>query len=109
MARLTNLNIYVSDGQTTVGYDYDLNGHRLHVWRAKDLASGYDSQVAYGYDAIGQLTSAVGTETGGTSRLNEQFGYGYDVGMPPAPAQTVVTGPFTTGPSIIFENYIHGK
>ncbi len=79
MAELTNLNIYVSDGQTTVGYDYDRNGNRLHVWRAKDLASGYDSQVAYGYDAIGQLTSAVGTETGGTSRLNEQFGYGYDL------------------------------
>jgi hypothetical protein len=35
--------------------------------------------VAYGYDSIGQLTSAMGVEPGGvTVRGNENFGYGYD-------------------------------
>ena len=29
-------------------------------------------------DLIGQLKSAVGKDAGGTSRLNEQFGYAYD-------------------------------
>ena len=35
----------------------------------------------YGYDAIGQLQTAVGTDVAGstpTPRLHEQFGYGYD-------------------------------
>lgn len=32
----------------------------------------------YGYDALGQLTSAQGKESGGTSRLQEQLSYGYD-------------------------------
>jgi len=36
--------------------------------------------VNYGYDAIGQLVSAVGKEIDGTSRLQEQFGYAYDAG-----------------------------
>jgi RHS repeat-associated protein len=32
----------------------------------------------YGYDPLGQLTSAKGKESGGTSRLHEQLTYGYD-------------------------------
>lgn len=36
------------------------------------------SYVDYTYDEIGQLKTASGNESGGTSRLNEQFGYGYD-------------------------------
>jgi hypothetical protein len=36
------------------------------------------SYVNYGYDNIGQLTSASGKESGGTTRLHEQFGYAYD-------------------------------
>ncbi len=32
----------------------------------------------YGYDALGQLTSAKGKEAGGASRLQEQLTYGYD-------------------------------
>ena len=36
-------------------------------------------KVDYGYDNIGQLTSAKGKEADGTTpRLNEQLGYGYD-------------------------------
>jgi RHS repeat-associated protein len=34
--------------------------------------------INYGYDNIGQLVKANGYEAGGTPRLNEQFGYGYD-------------------------------
>ena len=35
--------------------------------------------VNYGYDDIGQLTSAVGYEPDGvTQRANENLGYGYD-------------------------------
>jgi RHS repeat-associated protein len=32
----------------------------------------------YGYDDIGQLKTALGYESGGTSRLNEQLAYAYD-------------------------------
>jgi RHS repeat-associated protein len=34
--------------------------------------------IDYTYDNIGQLKSAVGKESGGTVRLHEKFGYGYD-------------------------------
>ncbi len=34
--------------------------------------------VDYTYDNIGQLKTAKGKEAGGTTRLQEQFGYGYD-------------------------------
>ena len=55
------------------GYIYDLNGNRTNVLRANN------SHVAYGYDSIGQLTSAMGVEPDGvTVRGNENFGYGYD-------------------------------
>jgi RHS repeat-associated protein len=38
------------------------------------------SFVDYTYDGIGQLLAAKGKESGGTSRWNEQFSYGYDKG-----------------------------
>ena len=34
--------------------------------------------VNYLYDAIGQLKTAVGKESGGSARLHEKFGYAYD-------------------------------
>ncbi len=34
--------------------------------------------VSYGYDALGELLSAQGKESGGSSRWQEQFTYGYD-------------------------------
>ncbi len=37
------------------------------------------SQMSYGYDGLGQLTVAQAKESGGAARLNEQFGYAYDV------------------------------
>jgi RHS repeat-associated protein len=46
--------------------------------RTQQTRTGNDF-VAYGYDDLGQLTSAKGKEFGGTTnRLNEQFGYAYD-------------------------------
>ncbi|MEI6074610.1 MAG: RHS repeat-associated core domain-containing protein [Verrucomicrobiota bacterium] len=54
-------------------YAYDHNGNRLSVQRANN------SVVNYGYDNLGQLTSALGLEPDGvTVRANENFGYGYD-------------------------------
>jgi len=35
--------------------------------------------VNYGYDDLGELTSATGYEPSGTARANENFGYGYDL------------------------------
>jgi RHS repeat-associated protein len=45
--------------------------------RTKQTRTGGD-YVDYTYDSIGQLRTAQAKESGGTSRLNEQFGYGYD-------------------------------
>jgi RHS repeat-associated protein len=81
MGQVTNINELINGVQSAIAYDYDLNGNRLHVYRAKNWNNGYndmDSSVSYGYDSIGQLTSAVGHETDGTPRRNEQFGYSYD-------------------------------
>ena len=36
------------------------------------------SYVDYTYDNIGQLKTALAKESGGSSRLNEQFGFNYD-------------------------------
>jgi RHS repeat-associated protein len=55
------------------GYAYDAGGNRTSVQRAGG------AHVDYGYDNIGQLTSAVGYEPDGTTvRGNENFGYSYD-------------------------------
>jgi RHS repeat-associated protein len=55
------------------GYAYDAGGNRTSVQRAGGAS------VSYGYDNIGQLTSAVGVEPDGTTvRGNENFSYGYD-------------------------------
>jgi YD repeat-containing protein len=53
-------------------YLYDLAGQRTKQTRTDG------SYVDYGYDNLGQLKSAAGKESGGSSRLNEQFSYGYD-------------------------------
>jgi len=34
--------------------------------------------VNYSYDNIGEVKTAVGKESGGSTRLQEQFGYAYD-------------------------------
>ena len=54
---------------------YVLNdlGQRLRQTRADG------SYVEYGYDNIGQVTSAVEHEPGGGLRLHENLGFGYDL------------------------------
>ena len=42
------------------------------------LTNTYGDYRSYAYDNIGQLVSAIGSESNGTSRLNEQFIYAYD-------------------------------
>lgn len=54
-------------------YDYNVGNQRT---RQTFTAGNY---LDYAYDPIGQLQTALGKEAGGaTSRLHEQFGYGYD-------------------------------
>ncbi len=53
-------------------YTYDAANRRTSVTRADG------SIVTNSYDKIGQLKLATAKESGGTSRLNEQFSYGYD-------------------------------
>jgi YD repeat-containing protein len=53
-------------------YTYDLAGERTKQTRTDG------SFVDYGYDKMGQLLTAQGKESGGTTRWHEQFGYAYD-------------------------------
>src|SRR6266699_2289269 len=53
-------------------YGYNLVGQRTTL---TNTAGNY---VNYTYDLIGELKTAMGKESGGSSRLNEQFGYVYD-------------------------------
>jgi RHS repeat-associated protein len=54
------------------GYLYDLAGRRTK----QTLTDG--NYLDYTYDGLSQLQSATGKESGGTVRLHEKFGYGYD-------------------------------
>ncbi len=54
-------------------YTYDLDSRRTQQTRTKG------DYVSYKFDGIGQMTNAVGWESGGvTNRLQEQMGYVYD-------------------------------
>ncbi|MEW6303671.1 MAG: RHS repeat-associated core domain-containing protein [Verrucomicrobiota bacterium] len=53
-------------------YVYNVGGQRTK----QTFTPG--NYVDYTYDDIGQLKTAIGKESGGGSRLNEQFGYAYD-------------------------------
>jgi hypothetical protein len=53
-------------------YIYNLAGERTKQTRTDA------SYVDYGYDQMGQLLTAKGKESGGTTRWHEQFGYAYD-------------------------------
>jgi RHS repeat-associated protein len=74
LGRLTST-VLKNSSQTTLNshaYVYDAANERTRQ-TLKD-ANYWD----YGYDPLGQLTSAKGTESGGTSRWQEQLTYGYD-------------------------------
>jgi RHS repeat-associated protein len=71
----TLASVYRNSGGATLdsqAYLYNLGGQRTN------LARQSGDQVSYLYDAAGQLTGATGKESGGTDRLHEKFGYGYD-------------------------------
>ena len=46
--------------------------------RAPASLPAWTNAVDYGYDDLGQLTSALGAETGGAPRWHERFFYAYD-------------------------------
>ncbi len=54
-------------------YGYNLASQRTAL---TNTAGNY---VSYTYDLTGELKTALGKESSGSSRLNEQFGYAYDV------------------------------
>ena len=62
-------------GTVLDSHDYGYNPDEM----IQDVTRLGGVKVDYGYDNIGQLTSAKGKEADGTTlRLNEQLGYGYD-------------------------------
>ncbi len=63
---------HVLDGYS---YGYDLAGRRTTLTR--NFGLGYNN-VAVGYDPAGQIKSWSATEVSGASRLNEQLAYAYD-------------------------------
>jgi RHS repeat-associated protein len=54
-------------------YEYDAADRRTR----QTFAAG--NYLDYGYDAFGQLTSALGKESGGSARAHEQLTYAYDL------------------------------
>jgi RHS repeat-associated protein len=79
LARMTET-IYVSpEGAIRNGHGYALDPAHQRTNQVR-MGIGFTNTVAYEYDPLGQLTSAIGKETGGSLRLNEQFGFGYDPG-----------------------------
>lgn len=77
LARLTQttLNNYWGHALDSYSYQYDAVGLRTNITRNLGLTT---SSVSAGYDSIGQLTSWIAKETGGTLRQNEQLAFGYD-------------------------------
>jgi hypothetical protein len=59
------------------GYQYGLNllGSRTNITRSMGLTTNI---ATVDYDPITQVTGWTGREANGTSRQNEQLGYGYD-------------------------------
>ncbi len=75
VARLTSTKLLnsVSSILDAYSYGYNQTGQRTNVVRT------LGDYVNYTYDNIGELNTAVGKESGGTTnRLQEQFGYAYD-------------------------------
>jgi hypothetical protein len=74
LARLTDTSLYSPQGPLNQ-HAYQLNNANQRT--RQTLAGG--NYVDYTYDNIGQLKTAKGWESGGsTARLQEQFGYAYD-------------------------------
>src|SRR2546426_3415285 len=91
--RLLSTTLQNSGNATLNSHGYGYN--RLNQRTRQTRTDG--SYVDYGYDALDQLTTASGHESGGTTnRLQEQFTYGYDLaGNLTNPIQKALTGAFT--------------
>jgi len=76
LGRLTQTHLRRSDSTLLNRHDYVYNaGHE----RTQQTRTDGD-YVDYTYDNAGQVRTASGKESGGTSRIHEQFGYSYDAG-----------------------------
>src|SRR5262249_34600893 len=60
------------------GYSYNKWSQRTNISR---LFNGARSSLSILYDDAGQLTGAVGRETNGSTRLQENFAYTYDAAL----------------------------
>src|SRR5205807_1669449 len=72
--RLTGTWLKKSDGTILNSHIYGYNAANQRT-AVTNFAGNY---VNYSYDLIGELKTAVGKESGGSTRLHEQFGYAYD-------------------------------
>jgi RHS repeat-associated protein len=74
MARMMDTTLKNS-GNTSLDY----RAYLYNVGSQRTKETRFDgSYVDFTYDAIGQLKSALGKESGGSTRLHEQYGYAYD-------------------------------
>ena len=80
LARLTSTTLKNSGGTVLNQHSYELNDAHQRTKQTRVAATpSSPSPIDYTYDPIGQLTSALATEYGGTTnRLHEQFRYTYD-------------------------------
>ena len=85
MARLLSTTLKNSGGTVLNSHAYQLNkgNQRTNQTRisqvfSNNLLLSATNSVAYTYDAIGELKTAVGKEASGTNRWQEQLGYSYD-------------------------------
>jgi RHS repeat-associated protein len=76
LARLTETRLKIPAGTSLNLHSYSYESSKDQIKRMTRLTG---NTMDYTYDAAGQLNSALGMESGGTTRLHEQFGYAYDV------------------------------
>jgi YD repeat-containing protein len=74
LARLTSVALRNSGNSILDSHGYVVNA--AHQRTQQTFKDG--NYVDYTYDDLGQLLTAKGKEAGGTTRLQEQFSYGYD-------------------------------
>jgi RHS repeat-associated protein len=74
VAQLTGINLKTAAGVGLDSYRYGYNS----AHRRTAQTNFFSNRWSYGYDGVGQLTSAQGYELNGTARADEQLSYGYD-------------------------------
>src|SRR5207247_10748457 len=74
MARLSGTWLKKSDGTVVNSHTYGYN----FASQRTVMTNSAGNYLNYTYDKIGELKTAKGYESGGSSRLQEQFGYAYD-------------------------------